>query len=430
MMTVRSILAHAACLAVTVFSASPAGSTPLHPAYDLRGPGLSIAVAGAGMLGPTGRSQTLTVNVSGPVELALLYWAGRDYPCPEEEPGSGRCTIPVEPYKDQVLALDTLPVAGIRTGNESQPYAHAGAVDNIGYFADVTSQVRAKGTGRLSFTVADDDRGNNLAELDGAGLLVVYSDPAKTAPARVIVYHGLDFAYGEDFTSGDSEVTAPITFNHGAAHASVRRGELVIFAGNATSLRPDRIDITNNPSLLNALTGSSGAAWDARRFPVDLPIGAGATTVQLFSEPVTKNPDALLWEVAALWAPLPVPAGCSAAIWSGLGRDVWIQAGNHPEERVRDAFRESAPYGPVGVAMLGTAVRFRAGPGLLGAAKELAQAGTAALLNAGHPRVEYPLTKTQVIDRVDAALLSHDVGGILALAHELEAANGAGCPLR
>lgn len=428
-MTVRAILGPAACLAVTVFFSSPAGSTPLHPAYDLRGPGLSIAVAGAGMLGPTGRTQTLTVNVSGPVELALLYWAGRDYPCPEEEPGSGRCTIPVEPYEDQVLTLDTLPVIGVLAGNESQAYAHAGPIDNIGYFADVTAQVRAKGTGRLSFTVADGDRGNNLAELDGAGLLVVYSDPAKPAAARVIVYHGLDFAYGEDFTPGDAEVTAPITFNHGAAHASARQGQLVIFAGNATSLRPDRIDITNNPSLFNVLTGSPGAAWDARRFPVNIPIGAGATTVQVFSEPVGQNPDAVLWEMAALWVPLPVPTGCSAAIWSGLSRDVWVLAGNHPEQRVRDVFRESAPYGSVGVALLSTAVRFHGGPGLLGAAKELAQAGIAAILNAGHPRVEYPLTKTQVIDRVDAALLSHDVGGMLELAHELEAANGASCPL-
>jgi len=428
-MTVRSILGLAACLAVTVLSASPAGSTPLHPAYDLQGPGLSIAVAGAGMMGPTGRTQTLTVNVSGPVELALLYWAGRDYPCPEEEPGTGRCAIPVEPYKDQVLALDTLPVTGVLTGNESQPYAHAGPVDNIGYFADVTAQVSAKGRGRLSFTVSDGDRGNDLAELEGVGLLVVYSDPAKTAPARVIVDHGLDFAYGEDFTHGDSEVTAPLTFNHGAAHASVRHGELVIFAGNATTLGPDRIDITNNPSLLNTLTASAGAAWDARRFPVNFPIGAGATTVQLFSEPIAQNPDALLWVMAALWAPLPVPTGCSPAIWSGLGRDVWIQAGNHPEERVRDAFRESAPYGAVGVAMLSTAVRFHGGPGLLGAAKELVQAGTAALLNAGHPKVEYPFTKTQVINKVDIALLSQDVNAVLAAAHELEAANAASCPL-
>ncbi len=71
--------------------------------------------------------------------------------------------------------------------------------------------------------------------------------------------------------------------------------------------------------------------------------------------------------MAALWAPLPVPAGCSAAIWSGLSPRRLIQAGDHPEERVRDVFRESAPYGPVGVALLSTAVRFHGGPGLLGA---------------------------------------------------------------
>ena len=426
-MSARSTLGPAVCLASLLFS-SPAVATPLHPAFDLRGPGLSVAVAGAGLLGPTGRSRTLTVVVGGPVELALLYWAGRDYPCPEDAPGSGRCQI-TEPYKDQVLTFDGATVIGALTGNEIQPYTHAGPVNNIGYFADVTAIVRAKGMGRLSFAVSDGDLTSNLADLDGAGLLVVYADPAKTAPARVIVYHGLDFAYGEDFTPGDPEVTAPFTFDHGAAHASVRHGELELFVAGAGSLGPDRIDITNNPSLFNALTGSAVPAWDAKRIPVNIPIGAGATTVQIFSEPWGQNPDSLLWVMAALWAPLPVPTGCSAAIWNGLSRDLWIQAGNHPEERVRDAFKESAPYGAVAVAMLSTAIRFHTGPGLLGAAKELAQAGTAALLNAGHPVVEYPLTKTQVIIKVDSALLSQDAGTILALAHELEAANAAGCPL-
>jgi hypothetical protein len=430
----RSIAYPSVCLVVAVlFSGSALRATPLHPAYDLQGPGLSIAVAGAGMAGPTGRLRILTVNVGGPVKLALLYWAGRDYPCPEDEPGSGRCVLPtVGIYKDQVLTLDGTPLTGIRTGNEVQPDVHAGPVNNIGYFADVTAAVRARGTGRLAFTVADGDRESNLAELDGAGLLVVYTDPAKTAMARVIIDHGLDFAYGEDFTPGDPRVTAAVTFEHGAAHASARRGELVLFAGGAESAapyRPDRIDLTNNPSLLNVLRGSSGPAWDAQRIPVNLPIGAGATTAQIFSEPVAKNPDSLLWVLAALWVPLPVSTGCPADLWNGFSRDLWMQAGNRPEERVRDVFRESSPYGAVGVAMLSTAVRFRGGPGLLGAAKDLVQAGTAALLNAGHPKIEYPLTRTQVINRVDAALLSQDLATILDLARELEMANATSCPL-
>jgi hypothetical protein len=431
MKRVRSITGTSVCLAAAVLSSGLAlRATPLHPAYDLRGPGLSIAVAGGGLQGPTGRLRILTVDVNGPVKLALLYWAGRDYPCPEDEPGSGLCTLPtVGTYKDQVLTLDGAPLTGVRIGNEVQAYTHAGPVNNIGYFADVTAAVRARGTGRLSFTVADGDRESNLADLDGAGLLVVYSDPAKTASARVMVQHGLDFAYGEDFTPGDAEVTAPVGFNHGAAHASVRRGELVLFVGGATSAGPDRIDVTNNPSLLNTLNGSSNPSWDARRIPVNLPIGAGATTVQLFSEPVGKNPDSLLWEMAALWLPLPVPTGCPAEVWSGLGRDSWLQAGNHPEQRVRDVFKESSPYGSVAVAMLSTALRFRGGASLLGAARELVQAGTAAILNSGHPKVEYPWTRTQVINLVDTALLSQDLATILDMARRLEVANATSCPL-
>src|SRR5690348_15222514 len=59
-------------------------ATALFPAQDLEGPGLSVAYAGAGLLG--GRSRNLTVVIGGPVELALLYWAGRDRPCPQDEP--------------------------------------------------------------------------------------------------------------------------------------------------------------------------------------------------------------------------------------------------------------------------------------------------------------------------------------------------------
>lgn len=430
MKPVRASTGPTACLAAVILCTSPVGATPLHRVFDFQGPGLSITVAGAGMMGPTGRSQTLTVNVGGPVEIALLYWAGRDRPCPEDVPGSGNCVLPVTgPYKDQVFSFDGVLVTGVLIGSEVQPDTNAGPINNLGYFADVTERVRAKGSGRLSFTVADGDPTSNLADLDGAGLLVIYNDPAKSAAARVIVYHGLDFAYGEDRVTGETQVTDPFTFNHGAARTSARQGKLVVFVGDAESIGPDRIDVSHNPSLVNQLNGSSGAQWDADVFPVAIPAGAGATTVQIFSEPIGKNPDSLLWEMAALWVPLPVPTGCSADIWSGLGTDVWILAGARPDQHVRDIFRESAPYGAVAAATLRSALRFRGGPDLLGAVKELVQAGTAAFLNAGHPRVEYPLTQTQVITQVDTALRSQDPAAILTTARDLDAANGASCPL-
>ena len=299
---------------------------------------------------------------TGGARPALL--GGRDHPCLDDPPGSGLCVLPeTGPFKDQVFTFAGLPLTGILTGSEVQPNTNAGPINNLGYFADVTEKVRERGTGRLSFTVADGDPGNNLADLDGAGLLVVYTDPAKRDPARVIVYHGLDFAYGEDRTPGGTQVTDPFTFNHGASRAAERQGKLAVFVGDAEGIGPDRIDISHNPSPVNRLDGSSGAQWDADVFPVTVPGGAGATTVQIFSEPIGKNPDSLLWVTAALWLPLPVATGCSADIWGGLSTDVWVLAGARPDQRVRDVFRESAPFGSVAVAMLRTAARFRSGPG-------------------------------------------------------------------
>jgi hypothetical protein len=410
-------------LSVSVFA------TPLRPAFVLDGTGLSIAVAGAGMLGPSGRSRNLTVTIPGPVERAILYWAGRDRPCPLED---GTCSLAENgPYKDQVITFGGSSFTGVLIGNEVQPDTNAGPINNLGYAADVTDVVRARGQGRLTFTVADGDAGNNLADLDGAGLLVVYTDPAKPDPARVIVYHGLDFAYGEDRTYGESQVTDPFTFNHGAARAAARKGDLALFVADAETIGPDRVDISRNPSLVNRLDGSSGASWDVELVPVDIPAGAGATTVQIFSEPIGRNPDSLLWVMAALRVPLPVPNGCAPEVWVNQTETVWFsEAGVRSTEKVQDVFREASRFAAVGAATLRTALRFRGGGGLLGAVKDLVQAGTAALLNAGHPRIEYPLTKTQIVTRVDTALRSQDAGLILATARDLAAANGAVCPLR
>lgn len=401
-------------------------ATPLRPAYDLQGPGLAIAHGGVGFLDV--RSRNLVVNVGGPVELALLYWAGRDRPCERAEP-EVPCTVPEEGlFKDQQLRFRGILVDGELIGSEFQPDTNAGPINNIGYMADVTEIVAAQAPGRQSYPISDGDPASNLADLDGAGLLVIYRDPAVTRPARVIVYHGLDFAYGEDRTQGDNQVTDPFTFNHGAARASTRRGRLVVFAGDAVDFAPDRIDIGHNPSPANQLNGSSGRSWDADAFTVDVPARVAATTVQIFSEPVGLNPDSFLWVMAALWLPLPAPSGCSDTFW-GNSLGSWGPAGLKPTERVVDVFTEAKSYGSAGIVPLRTAVRFQVGGGLLGAAKGLVRVGIAAMLNSGHPEIEFPLTRTQVLTKVDTALRSQDTVKILELTDELKAANAAGCPL-
>ena len=68
------------------------------------------------------------------------------------------------------------------------------------------------------------------------------------------------------------------------------------------------------------------------------------------------------------------------------------------------------------------------GPGLEGAARILFRAAVAAYLNAAHPEVDFALSTTEIVNRVNAALASGDRERILALAGELDRLNNAGCP--
>jgi hypothetical protein len=255
---------------------------------------------------------------------------------------------------------------------------------------------------------------------------VIYTDPSRPA-ARVLVDDGLDFAFGEDWTPGEIQVTEPFTWVHGTARGT-RDGEVIVFVGDAQRLRPDRIEITGNPPLIDSLDGSSGTAWDADRIPVRVPGGAASTSVQLFSEPAKDYPDTLLWVAAALRVPLPVASGCSAEFWNGHP-EAWKGTGIAATQQVKYVFSGAAGYGEVGEASLRTALRFRPGGGLLGVAKELVRAAAAALLNSVHASLEYPRTRTHVIIDVNQALLSGDAVKMLNLTAELEKANAAGCPL-
>lgn len=405
-----------------VLGVATLSATPLRLAFDREGEGLALAQAGVGLRGLGGGGRTLTVQVDGPVELAWLYWTGREISC-VVDPVSGVCGISRQPYKDQALRLDGVPLTGTVLGSEFQPVTGRGPILNIGYGVDVTEKVRAKGTGRLAFTLSDGDRDLNL-ELDGAGLIVLYT-VANGPSARVLGFHGLDFAYGEDFTPGPTEVTEAVTFAHGATKGA-RRGELALLVGDGQgSRRPDRIEIRNNQPLLERLNGSAGAQFDADRFPVNVPGRMLATTVQIFSEAWGMNPDSLLWVAAALWLPLPEPQGCTTDVWNG--RPEWPGTGIAPGQRVRDTFSQSNHYGQIGNVTLRAALRFKGGGGVLGAAKVLIREGAAALLNATHPTLEYPYTRSQLIVMVNRALGSGDSAQMGELAALLREANEAEC---
>jgi len=416
--------------AVLALVSAAAHGTALSVALDLQGQGLSLAEAGAGLQGIGAGSVNLSVNVGGPVQAALLYWAGRDRPCPQS---GGNCIIPSQPYKDQVLRFDGSLITGTIIGTEGQPVSGGGPIHNIGFLADVTAAVQARGTGLQSFSLADGDLSSNLFRLNGATLLVIYTDPSATATYRLIVFDGLDFAFGDDPTPGETRITMPVVFNHGAA-TSARQAQIVIASGDGIPGRPDRIDISNNPSLVNTLDGSDGFDWDSDSFLANVPAGAGSTTVQVFSEPMGQNPDSLLWALAVLRVPVEEvepPAGtegCTPGYWKNH-TDSWAGTGYSPGQTTGSVFSGAGAFPSLASQSLLQSLQGGGGPGTLGAAKILLRAAVAALLNAAHSGVDYPRTSAQIIADVNAALASNNRDAMLALATSLDDDNNLGCPL-
>jgi len=285
-------------VAALAFAAAPAASaTTLAPFIDLQEAGLTAVQDGVGLRTLGSGTATLTVTVGGPVRFALLYWAGRDRPAPLS---GGICASPPQPYKDQQMVFNGNPLTGTIIGTECQATANNGPVNNIGYFADVTSLVAAAGPGPHTFPMADGNLGSNLWALDGATLFVAYTNTADPTTYRLLVQDGLDFARA-NAGQPDNRVTTPVTFNHGSS-ASPRSGELYLAVGNATARRHDSVTISNNPTVVDQLDRDDGPSWDAEAITVNVPAGVGTTTVQVNS--VRPTPDLLLWEMAALRVPV------------------------------------------------------------------------------------------------------------------------------
>jgi hypothetical protein len=404
-------------------STTIANATPLasNPDLDEQLQGLSIAQAGVGLQDLGAGTKNISVNIGGPVQKAILYWAGRQLDsCSDDS-----CFLPPtpSPFRDQELVFDGNKVTGAITGTE---------VGNIGYKADVTGIVDAKGTGLQSFSIQDFDTSaaKNLTRLNGAGLLVLFNDPALTGFFRVIVFEGLDFAFGRDIGLGpEALVTTPVTFNYPAEPIS-RSAEMIIFAGDGEAGRPDRIDVSNNPSLFDQLNSTQGPEWDNESFLVTIPAGNASTTVQLVSPPELTNPDSLLWVLGALRLPVEVAGGgegCTPGYWKNH-LSSWTATGFSPSATLESVFDVPDELG-LDTITLHQGLSFGGGPGVVGGAEILLRAGVASLLNAAHQEVSFPRTTTQVISDVNAALASNNRSTMLSLASTLDAENNAGCPL-
>ena len=308
---------------LTVFGllicAAAAHATHLAPFIDLQEQGLAMTHDGRGLWDWGGGPVNLTVTVPGPVRFALLYWAGREKPCTLNASGT-ECPF-TQPYKDQVLNFNGTPLTGTVIGSETQPLSGGGtgpAILNVGYYADVTAIVSAAGTGTHTFTLSDGNGASNLWRFDGVGLLVAYKDTTTSSTYRLLVWDGLDSAYGDDPTAGETHTTNPVVFNHGV-NFSNRLADLLLFAGDGDADRPDNTTISNNPTVYNMLNADQGAQYNTPGMSIGIPSGIGTTTVRMNSEPAGQNPDSLLWQLAALRVEQLDTAGatCPARVVAG-----------------------------------------------------------------------------------------------------------------
>lgn len=293
-------------------------ATALAPLVDLQEAGLNVTEDGEGLVNWDHITPVnLNVNIGGTVRFALLYWAGRERPC---DFNGTTCTFS-QPYKDQEVVFNGTPLTGTVIGTESQPASAGGPILNIGYFADVTSLI--SGTGAQTFE--DGNQKSDLWRLDGVGLFIAYTDASDSTFYRVIVWDNLDFAYGDDPTPGETRVTTPVTFGHGAT-AFDRTAQLWLFAGDGEASRPDETTISNNPTLFNVLDNvPDGNQWTTDEYTINIPANVNNTIVQMNSTPAGQNPDSMLWEMAALRIALsgdiqelpPTPPTCPTTVFSG-----------------------------------------------------------------------------------------------------------------
>ena len=120
--------------------------------------------------------------------------------------------------------------------------------------------------------------------------------------------------------------------------------------------------------------------------------------------------------------------GCTPGYWKQEQHfDSWVATGYSPGDLVGDVF-PVAPAELAGDSLL-DALKYKGGPGELGAARILLRSSVAAVLNAAHPDVSYRAKVGWLIENVNLRLDYGNRGKMLELYEKLDYWNNFGCPL-
>ena len=117
--------------------------------------------------------------------------------------------------------------------------------------------------------------------------------------------------------------------------------------------------------------------------------------------------------------------GATPGFWKNHP-DAWPE-GYYPNTVIDDVFSAVSEYSLSGDTLM-EALRYKGGNGEVGAARILLRAAVAAVLNAEHSVINYPMTYMEIVSAVNNALLSHDRGTMIGLSTELDVQNNLGTP--
>jgi hypothetical protein len=376
------ILLLALILGVVVTAALADGTEQLGAPSIAIADGTGIAVGGTGLV-----SQPGTIDVEVPagatVKQVLLYWSGE-----------------FKFVNDDTIAINGSDVTGTLIGGPTFFFVAGGQdVYGVSYRADITDRnLIAAGPNSLTVDGMSFDHHNH-----GAGVLVIYEMAGEAAELAIV--DGSDLAFFRFAPPLDT--TVPQTFNFAPADME-RFAELNIFSGSVGANRPNAITLETGgvvTTLINPLGSSDGPLWDTARIQVAIPAGASSLTVQVLSQSDGSGnlPASLNWVGASLAVPVEVfdeGEGCTPGFWRNHFED-WPPTGYSPSDDFDTTF--GVDYFDPDIT-LGDAIWLGGG-----GVNKIARHGTAALLNASSPDVEYPLTVAEVI----AAVQAGDLGDIV-----------------
>lgn len=120
--------------------------------------------------------------------------------------------------------------------------------------------------------------------------------------------------------------------------------------------------------------------------------------------------------------------GLTPGYWKNYEKHEWPTP-YVPTTLLSSAFSNVSEYGPLSGDDFMHALQYNGGNKDIGAARILLRSAVAALLNAAHPAINYPLSASAIIDDVNDALGSHDRMTMLDLKDILDGYNNLGAEL-